>query len=378
MWSLIAISSAASMHSTASAASTVSHSPGACSGAKPWNSPRGRIFDKLEEWGYRSTRSDQRLRTITAQILLINRSAHLQDLTDEVLQQLHGDPRLGQRRGQFPCRSSCRRRSGLRRSSTASHPRQPDAGGGAPVEWMTWVDRWFATSTLTPEVRREYRSILAKTGRWLTSDQPHIATPADWTRDTCAAWVARVTRIGIGDYAQRRVGLVGRLGRRLAPTSMASYISATRTLLRDCQEWGWCPRRFDPATALATPRSVRAMLGPKPRVIADDIWAKILWAGLNLEADDLAGAGIRAYPLELVRALTLTWLFAGQRSDEILRLRVGCIRWQHSDDADPASPVCLLDIPVPQDRHGIHQAGRSPSWPPHRSVAGDCVQRSRR
>ena len=35
-------------------------------------------------------------------------------------------------------------------------------------------------------------------------------------------------------------------------------------------------RRFDPATALATPRSVRAMLGPRPRVIADDTWAKIL------------------------------------------------------------------------------------------------------
>ncbi|WP_216850006.1 tyrosine-type recombinase/integrase [Acidisoma sp. L85] len=127
---------------------------------------------------------------------------------------------------------------------------------------------------------------------------------------------------------------------------MSSYISATRTLLRDCQEWGWCTRRFDPATALATPRSVRAMLGPKPRVIADDTWAKILWAGLNLEAGDLADAGIRAYPLELVRALTLTWLFAGQRSDEIMRLRVGCVRWQQSDGASPATPVCLLDIPV--------------------------------
>ena len=307
---------------------------------------QGRIFDKLEEWGYRSARSDLRLRTITAQILLINRSARLQDLTDEVLQQLHGDPRLGRRRSPF--HAVHRAVAGL---GFASPPLLPTRGSpmpveGAPVEWMTWVDRWFATSTLTPEVRREYRSILAKTGRWLTSDQPHIATPADWTRETCAAWVARVTRIGIGDYAQRRVGLVGRLGRRLAPTSMASYISATRTLLRDCQEWGWCTRRFDPATALATPRSVRAMLGPKPRVIADDIWAKILWAGLNLEADDLAGAGIRAYPLELVRALTLTWLFAGQRSDEILRLRVGCIRWQHSDGTDPTSPVCLLDIPV--------------------------------
>jgi integrase len=304
------------------------------------------VFGKLEEWGYRSARSDQRMRTITAQILLVNRSARLQDLTDEVLQHLRGDTRLGRRRSPFHAVHRAVAALGF-----ANPPPIPTGGSpmpveGAPAEWMAWVDRWFATSTLTPEVRREYRSILAKTGRWLTAEQPNIATPADWTRETCAAWVARVVRIGIGDFAQRRVGLVGRVGRRLAPSTMASYISATRTLLRDCQEWGWCTRRFDPATALATPRSVRAMLGPKPRVIADDIWAKILWAGLNLDANDLADAGIRAYPLELVRALTLTWLFAGQRSDEIVRLRVGCVRWQRSDGPDSATPVCLLDIPV--------------------------------
>ena len=34
------------------------------------------------------------------------------------------------------------------------------------------------------------------------------------------------------------------------------------------------------------------------------------------------------YPLPLIRALALTWLFSGLRSDEISRLRVGCIRWQ--------------------------------------------------
>ena len=88
------------------------------------------------------------------------------------------------------------------------------------------------------------------------------------------------------------------------------------------------------------------MIGPKPRVIADDAWAKILWAGLNLGADDLTAAGIRVYPIELIRALTLTWLFAAQRSDEILRLRVGCIRWQQDGGTDPAARVCLLDVPV--------------------------------
>jgi hypothetical protein len=29
-----------------------------------------------------------------------------------------------------------------------------------------------------------------------------------------------------------------------------------------------------------------------------------------------------------------------------VRLRVGCVRWQQSDGADPVTPVCLLDIPV--------------------------------
>ena len=305
------------------------------------------ITAKLEGWGYRSAHTDLFIRTFLAQLLLINRSARLENLTDDVLRQVRDDPRVGSRRR--PLHAIHRAVAGM---GFASPPVAPTRGRqmpaqGAPAEWIACVDRWFTTSTLTPEVRREYRSILIKAGRWLSAAQPGVVSPSDWTRETCAAWVAQVTRTSIGDFAQRRVGLAGRIGRRLAPTSMASYTTVTRTFFRDCQEWGWCARRFDPKTALATPRSVRALLGPKPRVIADDVWAKILWAGLNLSADDLAAAGIRAYPLELVHALALTWLFAAQRSDEIVRLRVGCIRWQHGEGGDPASePVCLLDIPV--------------------------------
>jgi integrase len=52
--------------------------------------------------------------------------------------------------------------------------------------------------------------------------------------------------------------------------------------------------------------------------------------------------------------LALTWLFGGLRSDEIVRLRVGCIRWQREDVALPGDTdetldkdaVCLLDVPV--------------------------------
>ena len=77
--------------------------------------------------------------------------------------------------------------------------------------------------------------------------------------------------------------------------------------------------------------------------------------GLNLEPADIpCGKAGPIYPLELVRAVTLTWFFAGQRSNEIARQRLGCIRWQH--DGNPVAgnsecilardAVCLLDVPA--------------------------------
>jgi integrase len=129
----------------------------------------------------------------------------------------------------------------------------------------------------------------------------------------------------------------------------------TRMFFRDLQEWEWIARRFDPTRALAVPRSVTALIGTNPRVIADDVWAKLLWAGLNLQAQDLPGTSAGSYyPLALIRALALAWLFSGLRSDELSRLRVGCTRWQH--DGHPIAgdarqvlaeqAICLLDVPV--------------------------------
>src|SRR5262249_52959161 len=88
-----------------------------------------------------------------------------------------------------------------------------------------------------------------------------------------------------------------------------------------------------------------------------DIWAKLLWAGLNLTADDLPTrrpySEAPCYPLEMVRALVIVWLFAGLRSDEISRLRVGCIRWRRDElisvnrqQESPKDALCLLDVPV--------------------------------
>jgi integrase len=139
--------------------------------------------------------------------------------------------------------------------------------------------------------------------------------------------------------------------RALTPRAVNGYLQAVRFFFRDCQDWGWFPRKFDSDRCLRTPASVRRLIGPDPRIVADDIWAKLVWAGLNLNEVDLpcTGHGRFLYPFAMVRALTVTWLFTGLRADEMLRLRVGSIRWGEPSKArsgDSAIRTCLLNVPV--------------------------------
>jgi integrase len=316
-----------------------------------------RIRSVLAGWGYRLGRDDDTLLPMVAcQVFLLNRSPHVEDLSSELLERIRSERLLPELRlNTLHAMQRAVAELGYCEPPLRMTGRHSARASGGPQVWAQWVERWFDTSTLTPRVRGSIRAILFKVGRWLAAEHPEVAEPTEWTRQTCAAWVAALDRMRVGDYVQRTAGLKDRLGKPLEPAAKATQLSAVRTFFRDCQEWDWLPRRFDPQRALATPRSIAALLGPDPRVIADEVWAKLLWAGLNLQASDLpqTQAG-NFYPLELVRAVTLTWLFSGQRSDEIARLRVGCIRWQHDGAAIDGNSqqvlardaVCLLDVPT--------------------------------
>lgn len=310
----------------------------------------------LDEWGYRQPgAAEHQLRAIMSQVLLINRSPQLADLTTEAFTDLASHPATTRRYAEMlPTLQRVAASLGYC-TQPASQASVPAIEGTAPA-WAQWVDRWYATSALTPRVRSVVRVLMAKAGRWLAAEHPEITEPGQWTRQTCADWVAAVDRMAVGDYVHRHDLIRTRAGKPVSPRTKEHLLVTTRVFFRDCQEWEWIPRRFDPARALACPRSVSALIGPDPRVLADDIWAKLLWAGLNLEPGDLPSPpyGGTYYPIELTRALTITWLFAGLRSAEIARLRAGCIRWQH--DGQPISgdardilaedAVCLLDVPV--------------------------------
>ena len=328
-------------------------------GAEPVQEAMGQASAVMQRWGYLSQTSQDgryRLPGVLSQALLINRSPHLQDLSTAAFAALNAHPATS---GRHPASLHALQRvvADLGHCDAPVRPGYNHSPGiiGTHPTWASWVERWYDTSTLTPRVRAIIRTLMAKAGRWLAVEHPEIIEPAQWTRSTCAAWVAAVDRMAVGDYTQRRDGLGDRRGNPIAPRTKAHVLMASRAFFRDCQEWEWIPRRFDPTRALAVPRSVAALIGTNPRIIADDVWAKLIWAGLQLQADDLPGTSAGSYyPLPLIRALAITWLFSGLRSDEISRLRVGCIRWQQDGRPIPGDSeqvlaqdaVCLLDVPV--------------------------------
>jgi integrase len=315
----------------------------------------GQVTSVLHGWGQRSPQVTARTASLVCHALLLNRSPVLEDLSADVLQDLRTNMTIP-----YSLRQNIHSvHRALAALGFTSPPPPPARLARPPVEgvaetWAGWVQRWHDTSPLPPRGRKDRRNQMLRIGRWLAVEHPGIQEPGQWTRELCAAWVAAVDRFRIGDYIQCDDSLQERLGEPLMPRTKSGLLAGSRQFFRDCQEWGWIPRRFDPALALATPRSIRALIGPDPRVIADDVWAKLLWAGLNLEHNDVYANPVgRKHPIELLRALALVWLFGGLRSDEIVRLRVGCIRWQrdahHPAEATAESgdkAVCLLDVPV--------------------------------
>jgi hypothetical protein len=231
------------------------------------------------------------------------------------------------------------------------HTRFGDPRDGVDAVWVEWAERWYQTSTIQQSSRERHRYLLLKAGRWVTQTHPDCTSPDRWTRELAAEWVAAVCRMTRWEWVQIEDKYKhGPAGQPLSARAKAHHLSAVSAFFRDIQESGWIPRRFDPRRSFAAPSSLRALIGPKPKVIDNEVWAKLLWAGLNLEECDLTrhANGKHYYPVPMVKALTIVWLFGGLRSDEIQRLRVGCTRenWNTGAQSAPPPAVCNLDVPV--------------------------------
>jgi hypothetical protein len=309
-----------------------------------------RVVDLIRSWGYgRYEAKDVQWAVCTS--LLANKSPRLEDLTLDLLTAESDLIHLSYRRAAMTVLSRALANLGIlahRLEKPYTHSRFGDARDGVDPIWTSWVDRWYRTCTLQKNSRDRHYILLLKAGRWVTQTHPDCVSPERWTRELAAEWVGLVCRMTIGEWTQVDDRYKTRAGQPMSPKGKAHHLSSLSTFFRDIQEWEWIRRQFDPRRSFAAPRSLRALIGPKPRVIDDDVWAKLLWAGLNLEHADLTTShrGSHFYPLTMVKALTVVWLFCGLRIDEIWRLRVGCTRMQWSASPEPPDAICNLDVPV--------------------------------
>lgn len=329
-----------------------------------------RVSDELLRWGYGQYRIIHYVPAAICEALLANRSPVLEDLSLEVLDAVRRGNIAPYLKDEYVALSRVLASFGciLQPLAPLGRGSQPipeqEALKSIPPEWLKWAKRWHTTSTLAPETRRHIYQTLFKAGRWLADTHPDILTPGQWTRELAAEYVAAVDRMAVGQWVHDAEKIdPAKLGKPLAPRTKNGHLAAMRIFFRDCQEWEWISRRFDPGRSFATPRSIRALIAPDPRALQDDVWAKLLWAGLNLTTEDLptsmynfgSSVGNRGpwYPLEMIQAMVIVWLFAGLRSQEFSRLRLGCVRWQREDvvitgteEVLSKDAVCMLEIPT--------------------------------
>lgn len=326
-------------------------------GSPPVAATVARVRGILVGWGYDGKpESTVLFRNALCRALVVARSARLEDVTRAHIDALLEMPDRCDLHRSLALLARVLRSLGiidaaLDRIRDRGYRPLGEDGNGVPPTRLAWCRRWREHSTLRSADSRYW--CLLKAGRWLAEKHPEVEGPEGWTAELAAEYVAAVDGMRTGDYngggwTRANPGLAGK---PLRPSSKANELGAMRGFFQDCQEWGWIPVRFNPLRCLRTPRSVRAQLGPDPRVIDPAIWARLVRAGLELEAADFGPR--HQYPIEMDRALAAIWVTTGLRSDEVARLRVGCVRWQGRDaavpgtgDVLPKDAVCLLDVPV--------------------------------
>jgi integrase len=213
---------------------------------------------------------------------------------------------------------------------------------GVPAEWYAWYRAWCTTGSrgLAPRVARNYGGYILYTGRWLARRRPEIVSPEQWTEELALAVRTAVldetNDVFLSEAGRRDLQRRGQHGHPLSYAAISQFLASLRRFFRDLQTKAHAvgdasarriPRRFDPREALATPEHVeKALAGSEPRDIALAVWQRLAIQAARLTPAAL-GPGAW-WPFSAVQAMALLWVSTARRPNELLRLRVDCVRTQ--------------------------------------------------
>lgn len=323
-------------------------------GRRIFRHEHNRLCQILRSLGYSARHLEMFLSSVLGTLMLENGDPRLESFTEELL--LKGQ----EHRSEGVARSVGKVSHGLAAMGILSKPLRmrgyttwkEKSIQGIDPEWTAWCRRWRETSTLRPRTRENMYSFILRIGIWLSQAEPGIKAPTDWDMKTCAALIAAVDRLTVGEWTleSSKGTQFARLGQPIAPNSKRNFLHSIRRFFIDFEFWGWGRLKFSPRHHLATPKSVSFNSGINPRVIDDSTWLKLVWASLNLNRNDLLSE--IHYPLSMIQAMAVIWTHAGLRSNEIARLEKHCARDQTSDVVHEdgtvvnAGTLCYLDVPA--------------------------------
>lgn len=353
-----------------------------------------RVMEVMGGFGYSQKEGTVELvRGVLSLLFLLNRSPYLEDLSTEFMGQV-----IAQIQVERIAQIASTIRLVLHQMGLIDlpdvHPAStiyPEIADMAP-EWGKWCQSWHQRDThLTPRSRKWFYHGLMNVGRWLYRTHPAIISPEQWDEDLALEYVSTVCAGRIGDDISASATLVlgqkGHLGKPFSPRSIDSKLGVLRRFFTDLQDRphvvGEEPARriairFKPQKAFETPSSVKRLIQPDPRDIDLPFWYKLAYAAATLSEEDLAGTSI--YPLSYYRAAGLLWVTSARRSNEIARLRVGCVRrdWdpgmldENGICVEEETHLCYLHIPSNKTR--------GPFWiwiPEYTATAIEAWQRER-
>ena len=329
-----------------------------------------RVFSVLADWGY-SPGTQGIARTTLAFLLLRNRSPRLEDLTLELLTSLHKRIETRCRLPQLYAISRALAHlqfipAPISRGQPKLPLRERIDTTALPKAWVDWCLAWHEQALCSERTRKQSLYMLLQIGRWLARSHRAVTSPEHWAHEIAADFVRAVDQMKVGDWRSLNnypEQFKRNVGKPLTPRAKASFLQRARAFFLDLQDhpirvgkdqtMRTLQRRFNPLRALRTPPAIHRLIGPAPRTIEDKLWLKLLNAAETLQRSDLHRFQLAMYPFELVKAVAITWCLSGLRTDEIRRLRVGCVRWRvgendtgKSGESLPDDAICFLSVPV--------------------------------
>jgi hypothetical protein len=231
------------------------------------------VHETLGAWDTSRNIADGAIAAATADILLTQGSASLREVTDDLIARLAGEyvPGSVRRKSIFKVSRVLAHWGVLSAPLTNNHHRlgnRPTTLADVPPAWLDWAQRWRKLARQEPSTVRVMFSIILIAGRWAAEKHPDATTPDQWTRDIAAEYVADTMSARVGDWAGHNRNKT-RFGRPLGASGIANRIDALRGFFCDLIEWEWIKPRFEPRRVLSAPLSVRAQIGPNPRIIDD-------------------------------------------------------------------------------------------------------------